>query len=106
MRRFLFSVLLVLIATGPGAVVGASQSAACGAIEGYLTTVDASVVEQTMALVADPEWVSGAEALTEHLVATDGDMEGLTVEQMDPMIQLWSVPMHVLGDVPAGEIPA
>lgn len=106
MRRLLLSLLFVFAAALPGTAAIATQANDCAAIEAYLETVDAAVIEQTMTLIEDPEWISGAEALTAHLVATDGDVEGLTVEQFEPMIQLWSVPMHVLGEIPAEEIPA
>lgn len=103
MKRVIATVLLVMM--GSLSTAHADQPIDCGEVSTYLEMVDARMVEEVFAVVSAPGWAEGASEAQDVLASTDGTYEGVSREDVAPMLDYLGVPGKVLTSIEATDVP-
>jgi hypothetical protein len=109
-KSLFVAIALAVIAMLPVAATTAAQDSVCGDISDYIDMVDTQVGAEMHALVTQPGWAEDAQFAAEALNASDGDLDNVSVEVIQPLLEYIAVPGTVLDgfdlkDVPDAALP-
>lgn len=105
MTRLFATIALAALMTLPASTATATQDTDCEDISAYIEMVDMRAVEEMHALVTEPGWAEEAQIAAETLNASGSDIENLTVEELQPLLDYIAIPGMVLDGIDASDVP-
>lgn len=106
MLRLLATALLVLVSMVSVTSVAAKDAAVCGDVEDYFRELDKLMFDDMKEFFIDEEWMKDMERMSRKADASESGLLTLTTEEMQPFIDIITIPGDVLLDYPEDDIPA
>lgn len=104
MPGFLLSLVIVVGLMAPG-TTAVAQAESCVNLESYFTTAGEHIQDRLALLLADEDWVDSFDHSSRKAGDPDVGIFALDDQEIEPIIDLISVPGDALLDVPDEEIP-
>lgn len=110
-RRFALILVMMVGFAAPLGVAAqrstpAADAAVCGDIEEYFWELDHLMFAGMSEYLADEEWMRDMERMSKKANATESGLFTLTEDEIQPFLDLMSVPGDVMLDFPEEDIPA
>lgn len=105
MKTLVTIIALLLAATFVTPSPAAAQDLDCDAIGGYFDEVDATMAKEIHAVVTSPGWAEDARDITEVMNAAGSSTEDVDAADIQPLLELFSVPSTVLTGMDEETIP-
>lgn len=99
---------LMLVIVGGIPAVGADaveESAVCGDVRSYFQDLDKQIFDEMRVYLEDEDWVKDMERMSRKANANESGLLTLSESEMQPFIDIISVPGDVLLDYPEDQIP-
>ncbi|HWV22883.1 MAG TPA: TlpA disulfide reductase family protein [Thermomicrobiales bacterium] len=103
MPGLLLSLVMLFGLVAPG--TPASQPAGCSDLETYFTTAGKHIRDQLSTLLADDDWSQAFDHATSRANEPDMSILALDSDELDPIIDLISVPGNALGEMTDESVP-
>src|SRR5690606_34310258 len=81
------------------------QGGMCGDVESYFRELDELMFDEMMEFLTDEDWMKDMDRMSRKADASDSGLLTLNAEEMQPFIDIITVPGDVMLDYPESDIP-